>query len=179
MPFLYIRFKVIIIINIQPLTRHFVTPSPQGAREKLLFPIMSFLVNKCNFLLAPWGEDARRAGEGPGAFLIHRIPHSPFLSQFIHLFHDRKGFCVRHHRGFEKSLLYATLALKHLILIACNHILRLLVCCHEFLVSIHLNKFWAVHVINTDITIHTTYNTLSVIKTQGTRLQISHLSVSV
>ena len=37
-----------------PLTRHQVTPSPQGAREMLVTIIP----------LAPWGEDARRAGEG-------------------------------------------------------------------------------------------------------------------
>ena len=31
-------------------------------------------------------------------FLIHRVPHSPFLSQLIHLFHYRKSFRMRHHR---------------------------------------------------------------------------------
>ena len=38
------------------------TPSPQRAREKLV-TIPSQAI-KGNFLLAPWGEDARRAGEG-------------------------------------------------------------------------------------------------------------------
>ena len=68
--------------------------------------------------------------------LIHRILHSPFLPEFIHLLHDRKGFLMRHHRGFKKSLLYASFALKYLILIACHHIGRLFVCCHEFIVAI-------------------------------------------
>ena len=37
--------------------------SPQGARVKLVFPI-TFSANEGNFLLAPWGEDVHRAGEG-------------------------------------------------------------------------------------------------------------------
>lgn len=73
---------------------------------------------------------------------------------------------MRHHWGFKKSLLYTTLALKHLILITGNHILGLFVGCHKFIVAIYLDKFRTVYIINTDITIHTAYNTLSVIKTQ-------------
>ena len=47
----------------QPLTRHYVTPSSQGAREKLRSYAIR-LIRNTNFLLAPWGEDAHRAGEG-------------------------------------------------------------------------------------------------------------------
>ena len=50
-------------------------PSPQGAREKLRFSIKINYqrslsqINATSFL-APWGEDARRAGEGPKSFIL-------------------------------------------------------------------------------------------------------------
>ena len=57
--------------------------------------IMAFERIKATHFLAPSrGKDARRAGLAKldelanKGVLIHRIPHSPFLSQLIHLFHD-------------------------------------------------------------------------------------------
>ena len=53
----------------QSLTRHYVTPSPQGAREKLRSYAIR-LIRNTNFLLAFWGEDARRAGAGAVGFIF-------------------------------------------------------------------------------------------------------------
>ena len=54
------------------------TPSPQGARgESYLFSLWGFLYELfTNFLLAPWGEDASRAGEGLfiNLLLLLKIP---------------------------------------------------------------------------------------------------------
>ena len=44
-----------------------VTPSPQGARERLPLSAHNDVIGNANITLAPWGEDARRAGEGPQA----------------------------------------------------------------------------------------------------------------
>jgi len=44
-----------------------VTPSPQGAKERLPLSAHNDVIGNANITLAPWGEDARRAGEGPQA----------------------------------------------------------------------------------------------------------------
>ena len=54
----------------RPLTRHCVTPSPQGAREGSYFCSQKGGAENTNFSLAPWGEGARRAGEGPLLFFF-------------------------------------------------------------------------------------------------------------
>ena len=54
----------------RPLTRHCVTPSPQGAREGSYFCTQKGGAENTNFSLAPWGEGARRAGEGPRGHLL-------------------------------------------------------------------------------------------------------------
>ena len=38
-------------------------PLPKGRGKSYYFQ-SRLLANNCNILLAPWGEDARRAGEG-------------------------------------------------------------------------------------------------------------------
>ena len=69
------RFMIKFFRGPSPVLR---TPSPQGARGKsYLFSLWGFLYELfTNFLLAPWGEDARRAGEGLfiNLLLLLKIP---------------------------------------------------------------------------------------------------------
>ena len=54
----------------RPLTRPSDTLSPKGEGEVSNTPLLEpSQAIKGNIFLAPWGEDARRAGEGPLSFI--------------------------------------------------------------------------------------------------------------
>ena len=58
----------------RPLTRPSDTLSPKGEGEVSNTPLLEpSQAIKGNIFLAPWGEDARRAGEGPWGLWVFRF----------------------------------------------------------------------------------------------------------
>ena len=86
---------------------------------------------------------------------------------------------MRHHRRLKKTFLKASATLDYLIFITVHHAFRFSKSFHKLVVAIYFDYFRTVDVVNADIAFCTIDNTLAVVETEGSCLQVRHLAVSI